>query len=106
MAIEAKNLTPTRKQYDHGTTSSITNFNSRTEGEICSTRHLISINHDLNCAHRGSQKELMRVEIATKTSLWNYLCYLQFSAARIKLNLKRYPKHSHKFLNNYQRQNT
>jgi hypothetical protein len=75
IAIEEK-YTPTRKQNDHDTTSLTTNFNSRAKGEICLTRHLTSINHDLNYAHMGSQKKLMRVEIAAKISLWNYLCYL------------------------------
>jgi hypothetical protein len=60
--------------------------------DICSTRYLTSINYDLNYAHRGSQKELMRVKFAAKLFLWSYLCYLQFSAARIKLNLKRHSK--------------
>jgi hypothetical protein len=65
---------------------------------ICSTSYLTSINYDLKYTHRGSQKELMRVEFASKLFLWSYLCYLQFSAARIKLNLKRHSKHFHKFL--------
>jgi hypothetical protein len=42
--------------------------------DICSTRYLTNINHDLNFAHGGSQKELMRVEFAEKLFLWNYLC--------------------------------
>jgi hypothetical protein len=76
------------------------------KSDICSTSYLTRINHDLNYAHRGSQKELMRVEFASKLFLWSYLYYLQFSAARIKLNLKRHSKHFHKFLKNYQRQKT
>jgi hypothetical protein len=76
------------------------------KSDIRSTRYLTSMNHGFKCAHRGSQKELMRVEFAAKLFLWNYLYYLQLSAARIKLNLKRHSNHSHKFLKNYQRQKT
>jgi hypothetical protein len=68
------------------------------------TQQLSKHNHDFISAHRGSQKEIMRGEFAAKLILWNYLCYLQFSATRIKLNLKRCSKHFHKSLENYQRQ--
>jgi hypothetical protein len=44
----------------------------------------------------------MRVEIAAKLFLWNYLCTLKFSAALHKLNLKRLSKHFHKSIENYQ----
>jgi hypothetical protein len=40
------------------------------------TQHIARINHDFISAHRGSQEENMRVEIASKIYLWNYLCYL------------------------------